>query len=107
MRFISLFFVSLSRKTISLPFRNTSLFNKFHSIDGCPGPVNNKPIDTASINKLISTYNPFDSLTANVAHSISIIKSIVAILLSTPNPPITSNNEIITTILADYLLLKS
>ena len=43
-----------------------SLFNKFHSIDGCSGPVNNKLIDTASINKSNSypPTNPFDSLTA-------------------------------------------
>jgi hypothetical protein len=41
----------LKERTNSLPFGNISLFNKSHSIDGFPGPVNNKLIDTAINNK--------------------------------------------------------
>jgi hypothetical protein len=53
-------------KTISLPFGNISLFNKFHSIDGVPGPVNNKVIDTATNNKSKSypLTKPFDSFSS-------------------------------------------
>ncbi len=90
--------------TISFPFGNISLFNKFHSIDGFPGPDNNKLIDTAINNKSKSypLTNPFDSLAVNVEPIISIINSIADILVNIPksrvNPSITSNSAIITAI---------
>jgi hypothetical protein len=47
------FYCSLcfKERTKSFSFGNISLFNKFHSIDGFPGHVNNKLIDTAINNK--------------------------------------------------------
>ncbi len=60
---------------MSLPFGNISLFNKFHSIDGFPGPVNNKLTNTASNNKSKShpLAKPFDSLAVNVVYTFRLI----------------------------------
>ena len=88
-----------AEKPISLPFGNISLFNKFYSIDGCPGPVNNSwCCHVLNKSKSNPPTNPFASLTALTERRASYFnykkycRYSCQYTESRANPPVTSNN---------------